>query len=370
MSATGPDSISLQSDRREASDEEEAVENLIKDGCTDGLPVVPPTPERVRAVLSKSDLEPGDTIGTIPERKRTITAEKAAINAVMAGIEPQYFPVVETVIRAICDSRFSIHGPSASTAGPAVLTVVNGPIVNELNFRSGAHLFAPGNRANATVGRAVNLTLRNTAGAHVDSFDRACFSHPGRYTYCIAESTGETPWSPLHVDRGFEEDDSTVTVFAAEAPNQVANNSGGTARAVLSTIAGRMASPGVLGLGFDSEVVVIIGGEHQKTIRKDGFTKQDVRQFLAEEATMTLAEVKECGMLPDDVNEGDEEVDVSLVSDPENVLVLAAGGQAGPFSVVLPGWTGRDNCRAVTLGIPGYAREAACELPDYDQEDI
>ncbi|MFB6346258.1 MAG: hypothetical protein ABEK50_10870 [bacterium] len=368
MTIQSEQSPNYSSEKHEVETEQDAVEELMSAGKTDGLPVVPPTPERVRSMFSTIHFDPDDILGTIPERRRRITAEKVAINAVMAGCEPEHFPVVIAAVQAILDPRYSIHGPSASTAGPAVLTVVNGPIVEELGFRSKDHLFAPGNRANATVGRAINLVLRNTAGSTIDEFDRACFSHPGRYSYCIAENTSASPWSSFHVERGFDADDSTVTVFAAEAPNQVANNSGGSAEAVLSTIAGRMAAPGVMGLGFDSEVVVVLGQEHTGTILEDDFDKQDVREFLAREAFMTLEEAKECGMLPNDVEEGDDEIEVPLVNDPSNVYVLTAGGEAGPFSVVIPGWTGRDNCQAITVGIPGHAKEAACELPDYKED--
>lgn len=368
--ATGKRSDKVfESEHFEAATEIEAIEQLMQEGRTDGLPVIPPTPERVEAMLNAVPNNPTDVLGTIPERRRTITTEKAAINSVMAGCKPEYFPIVIATVKGVCDPRFSIHGPSASTAGPAVLILVNGPIIDELDIRCEEHLFAPGNRVNATVGRTLNLILRNTAGSTIDEFDRACFSHPGRYSYCIGENESAAPWEPFHVRRGFEPDDSTVTVFAAEAPNQVANNSGGSGRAVLSTIAGRMASPGVMGLGFDSEVMVVIGQEHLGTLLDDDWTRQSIREFLAERATMTLAEVKQCGMLPDDVEEGDDDVPVSLVEDSDNVFVVLAGGEAGPFSVVLPGWTGRDNSQAVTLGIPGHAREPACELPDFDGGD-
>lgn len=368
MATERDETAPLSSERHEAASEIEAIEQLMEAGHTDGLPVIPPTPERVEAMLGTVGVDPDEILGTVPARHRIVRAEKAAANAVMAGCEPAVFPVVVAVLRAVCDPRFSIHGPSASTAGPAVLIVVNGPIVDELDFNAGSHLFGPGSRANATVGRALNLTLRNTIGAREEEFDRAAFSHAGRYSFCIAENQSESPWTPFHVQRGFEPDDSTVTVYAADAPAQVANNDGKTAEAVLSTIAGRMAAPGVMGIGFDSEIVVVIGREHTGTIAEDGWDKTDVQEFLADNATMTLADLKECGMVPEPVEEGDEEVEMPLVNDPEHVFVIAAGGPAGPFSAVVPGWTGRDNSRAVTTGIPGWAREAACELPDLTEE--
>lgn len=360
--------MNLQSERYKAETERDAIEQLMDDGVTDGLPVIPPTPDRIEPLFETVSLEPDDLVGTVPERRRVIRAEKVAINAVMAGCRPEVFPVVIAAVRAVCDPRFSVHGPQASTAGPAVLILINGPIVEELGFRNEAHLFAPGNRNNATVGRALNLTLRNTAGANLDEFDRACFSHAGRYTYCMAENETNSPWTPLHEQRGFDAQDSTVTVFAAEGPNQVANNSGGTGEAVLSTIAGRMSAPGILALGFNSENMVIIGQEHMGTLESDGWDKEEIQDFLADEATITLEEVKESGMLRDDVEDGDEDIDVSLVEDPENLLVVAAGGKAGPFSAVLPGWAGQFNSQAVTLGIPGHASEPACELPNYEEE--
>lgn len=360
-------SLSLDSETNEATSENEAVERIIEQGYSDGLPVIPPTPERVESMLESIELKPDEILGTIPERNRVITAEKAAVNAVMAGCKAKVFPVVVAAIRGVCDPRYSIHGPSATTAGTAVLIIVNGPIIETLNFNNQSNLFAPGNRTNATVGRAVNLILRNTGGAREEEFDRACFSHPGRYSYCIAENEHDSPWTPFHVQRGFDAEESTVTVFAGFAPNQAANNDAKTAEAVLSTVAARMSSPGILGIAFDSEVVVVIGGEHMGTIAGDGWDKPDIQEFLAGNATISQAKLKKSGMISGAVKDGDETVEVPLVNDPDNVFVLAAGGQAGPFTAIVPGWTGRDNCRAVTVGIPGHASKEACTLPDIDE---
>ena len=160
-------------------------------------------------------------VGSIPERRRVVTVEKLAANAVMAGCLPNYFPVVLAAAEAMLDPLFNLVGPSSSLGGSGILVIVNGPVVKRLGINSRNNLFGPGNRANATIGRAIRLTLMNACGAIPGLFDRSILGHPGKYTYCIAEAENDTHWTPLHVERGFHADESAVTVFACEGPRQV-----------------------------------------------------------------------------------------------------------------------------------------------------
>ncbi|MCH9017256.1 MAG: hypothetical protein IIB89_05780, partial [Chloroflexi bacterium] len=199
----------------------EAIERCYELGWTDGLPVVPPTEQRVGEFIERSGRPSAEVVGELPERRREITVGKVAANAVMAGCLPEYMPVVLAATEAMLDPVFNLVGPSSSMGGSAILTIVNGPVAKELNINSRNNLFGPGNRANATIGRAVRLVLMNACAAIPGVFDRSVIGHPGKYTYCIAEAETETHWTPLHVERGFSADQSTVTVFAGEAPRQV-----------------------------------------------------------------------------------------------------------------------------------------------------
>ena len=196
----------------------EAIERCYELGWTDGLPVVPPTEARVAEFIERSGRPSGEVIGELPERRREITVGKVAANAVMAGCLPDYMPVVLTATEAMLDPVFNLVGPSSSMGGSGILTIINGPVTRELNINARNNLFGPGNRANATIGRAVRLILMNACAAIPGVFDRSVIGHPGKYTYCIAEAEGETHWTPLHVERGFQAEQSTVTVFAGESP--------------------------------------------------------------------------------------------------------------------------------------------------------
>ena len=229
---------------RQAVDPLAAIEFCYQQGWTDGLPVVPPSEERVAAFLGYLGRERDEVLGGVPERRRTVTVEQVVANAVMAGCLPDYAPVVVAAVEAMLQPTFNLVGPSASLGGSAILVIVNGPVVDELQINSRNNLFGAGNRANATIGRAVRLVLMNTCGAIPGLFDRSCLGHPGKYTYCIAENAADSPWLPLHAERGFSPTDNAVTVFACEGPRQVRNSITPTPEGVLTTIADAMSSLG------------------------------------------------------------------------------------------------------------------------------
>ncbi len=219
----------LASKRFAVDDLTQAMDLCFEKGWTDGLPVVPPTEARVQAMLDAAGLAPDKEIAFITNRQVGVTAEKVAINAVMAGCKPEYMPVVVAAVEGIADPRWGYHGPATSTGGAGVLMIVNGPIGRRLDFNSGDNLFGPGWRANATVGRALRLVMRNVIGTLPGLLDRGTLGHPGKYTYVIAENEAESPWTPLHVERGFSNEDSAVTVMAAEGPHQFYNQLSSTA---------------------------------------------------------------------------------------------------------------------------------------------
>ncbi len=335
----------LTSQRYAVDDLGQAIELAFEKGWTDGLPVVPPTEARVRAMLDAVGLEPGHQIAFITNRQVAVTAEKVAINAAMAGCKPEYMPVVVAAIEGIADPKWAYHGPATSTAGAAVLLIVNGPVARALDFNSGDNLFGPGWRANATVGRAVRLVMRNVIGTLPGKLDRGTLGHPGKYAYVIAENEADSPWTPLHVERGSRPEQSAVTVMAAMAPHQFYNQLSNTAAGVLTTLCDTMRNPGQAG---QPNYCVVLAGEHVRTIAADGWSKADIRKFIFENTKSSVAHLKRTGRAPGAVKPEDETALRPLVASPEDILVVAAGGRAGSFSAYIPGWASRTASEAVT----------------------
>ena len=332
----------------------EAIERCYELGWTDGLPVVPPTEARVAEFIERSGRPSGEVIGQLPERRREITVGKVAANAVMAGCLPEYMPVVLTATEAMLDPVFNLVGPSSSMGGSGILTIINGPICRELNINARNNLFGPGNRANATIGRAVRLILMNACAAIPGVFDRSVIGHPGKYTYCIAEAETETHWTPLHVERGFQPQQSTVTVFAGESPRQV--RSVGRPEPILTAIADTASSLGTnmstsgsvgeTGTGVrQGEIVVTIAGN--SGLWRE-WTKDQVRDFIFRRAHRSVAELKQAQVLAGDAEPGDESTAVSLIPEPADILLLFAGGEESNMSSVIPSWGPKVGSTAVT----------------------
>jgi hypothetical protein len=344
---------------RAAIDPLEAIEYCYRQGWTDGLPVVPPTEERVASCLDFLGRDRNEVLGGVPERRRTVTVEQVVANAVMAGCLPAYMPVVVAAVEAMLQPAFNLVGPSASLGGSAILTIVNGPIVEALQINCRNNLFGAGNRANATIGRAVRLILMNTCGAIPGLFDRSCLGHPGKYTYCIGENAVESPWLPLHAERGFKADDNAVTVFACEGPRQVRSAIRPTPEGVLATVADAMStlgtsmttsgSVGTSATGTrQGEVAVVMAVEHMAIMSAHGWQKGDMRNYLAEQARRTVADLKRGGGLPGEVQPEDERQYVSVVASPDDIFVVAAGGDEGAMSAVIPSWGPKVASTAVT----------------------
>jgi hypothetical protein len=337
----------LTSPRHDVPDALAAIEFYYRQGWTDGLPVVPPTEERVREFLEVTGHAPADVVGTVPQRSTTITAEKVAINAVMAGCLPEYFPVVVAAVEALCDDRFNAHGSMASTAGAAPLIVVNGPIVPRIELNSGDGVFGPGWRANATIGRSLRLVLMNVLRAQPGVMDKAALGHPGKYTYCIAENEADSPWEPLHVERGLRRDQSAVTVFAAEAPHYVMNGGASSAEQICASLLDTLTA----NLPRNAHILVVICPEHLQVFQRDGWSKQDLRTYLAEHAQRSVASAKRAGWLKGEPTPDDESQQLRWFSGPDKVLVVVAGGKTAAVSAVLPPWMGGAGSDPITRAI-------------------
>ena len=340
--------VELASERHVVDDPGAAIEYCYERGWTDGLPVVPPTEERVRAFLDAMGLPPEAVVGEIPARARTIRAEKLAINAVMAGCRPEYAPVVRAAVEALCAPEHNVNGSAASTGGSAPLLIVSGPIARRIGMNAGANLFGPGNRANATIGRAIRLLLMNVGGATPGVMDKSTIGHGGKYSFCIAEDDDARPWPPFHTQRGLPESASAVTVFAGEAPHYVNNHHSNDAEGILRTVAGVMAASGALNGGA---YVVVLCPEHVAVIARDGWGPDRVREHVAREARLSVADLRRMGRLPGAPEAGDANEYRSAVGGPEDVLLVVGGGSAGGFSAVVPPWGGGRSSRPVTREI-------------------
>lgn len=319
--------------RVEWGDAVEAIEACYELGWTDGLPVVPPTVERVEEFLQTSDRDPSEILGALPERRREVTVAKVAANAVMAGCLPDYFPVVLAATEAMLDPDFNLIAPSASQGGSAILVIVNGPVVQQLNINSGANLFGPGNRANATIGRAVRLILMNACAAIPGLFDRTVIGHPGKYSFCIAENETNTHWLPLHVERGFDHNTSAVTVFASWGPRQVRSGQTPTlvldcAADVASTLGSSLSTSDSVGDNSvpirQGQVAIVIAGASDFW---EGWSKLDIRTYLHRHIQRSVADLKRAEVIPGPVIPHDENQYVPFVPTPDDILVIQAGSR-------------------------------------------
>ena len=339
----------LQSTRYDVTDMSAAVDFYFDKGWTDGLPVVPPTENAIWGMLESAGLEPGAEITFIDNRQVSVTAEKVAINGVMAGCKPEYMPVLVAAMEAMGDPLWSYHGPATSTGGSAVFAVVNGPIAEELDLNYGDNLFGPGWRANAAIGRALRLVMRNVIGTLPGRLDRSTLGHSGKYGFCIAENEAESPWPALHVERGFRPEQNAVTILAALAPHQFYNQLSNTAEGILTTACAHMRISA--GIRSHPQYVLVIAGEHMQVIAQDGWSKDDIRRFCFEHTQSSHAELKRIHVMAGEISAADETAMMSLVPEPEDFLIVAAGSRAGAFSAFIPGWGSRSTSRSVTREI-------------------
>ncbi len=337
----------LQAERMSVEDSYEAFTAFAEDqGWGDGLPLVPPTPERVRAMLKYCDRDPQETLGAVAPQWGESTYEKVAINAVMAGCSPAHFTVVCAAVAAVVDPIFNLYGIQATTNPVAPLIIVNGPVAKELSFNSRGNALGQGWRANATVGRALRLVLLNIGGGKPQTLDQATQGFPGKYTFCAAENEEESPWEPLHVERGCQRDESAVTVMGTQAFHNIIDITGKTAADVLTTMAAGMSAWGTNNMTHGGEPVLVLSPEHAAIVAKDGWTKDDARRFLFERARFDATTMPmDCqDMLRTRRPRWIEMSRFPVCDRPEDIILLVIGGP-GIHGVFLPSFGGT---RAVT----------------------
>lgn len=306
--------MELAADRHEYTDHDALLEDYFERGWTDGLPVVPPTPAKVERFLALAGLSSHDVLGTVPTREVTVTAEHAAINAVMAGCRPEYFPVVVAAVRAHLDEMGNCHSTTGTLSGAAQVVIVNGPIRNEIGVHSGAGCFGPGFRANATIGRALRLVIRNVCRAVPGFLDRASFSWPLRYSFCFGENEEASDWVPLHVQRGFAPTDSTVTVHSIMRFVSASDLTSRGPEGICDSIVTNLRFHGISGdawLGDRHNVVLVLGPEHQRFFLEDGWSKAQMQEYLWPR------------LLAETTGPTDRKVNIGR---PDGILIVAAGG--------------------------------------------
>ena len=321
--------------------EDEVYAEFVKRDWCDGLPIVPPTRERVSAMLGGVD--GSRVLGIMPPLWREASVGKLAVNAVMAGCDPAYFPVIVAAVRALLEPAFNLYGVQATTHPVAPLLVVSGPVAGAIGMHAGSGLFGPGFRANATIGRALRLILMNVGGGWPGRHDMATQGSPAKFSFAIAEREDASPWPPLHVRLGFKAEQSVVTLFGGEAPHNVNVHVATTAAGVLNNVADVAATLGS-NVGWymaQSQLLVVLGPEHAATVAADGFSVADVQRFVFEHARLPLGRLKLGGMWgmhdwPLWMQKvTDEAALLPMVPAPEDVYVMVGGG-SGKLSCVVP----------------------------------
>jgi thiol-disulfide isomerase/thioredoxin len=344
--------------RIEISEDEDLDEYCARE-FGDPLPVVPPTEARVARMLRATALDPLAVVGRIPPNYGAATVEKIAANAVMAGCPPQMMRVLIPLVRAACDERFNLHGVQATTHFAAPLIVVNGPVRTELEFWCRQNVFSNVARANSTLGRAFQLILLNLGGARPETIDMSTLGNPGKFSFCIAENEEENPWPPLHVDRGLSATASAVTLFAGESPHGVSEHTSRSAAGVGKALCAALATAWSHRTCVGREAFVVLCPEHVKTIHRDGWSKDQLREFLFENTGVPVRLYREA-----DGGEGTQhratyaEVEIDgercyrKFTSPASIHIVVAGGTAGKFSAVIGSWsTGPRGSQSVTYAV-------------------
>ena len=325
----------------EAPDDLDELNRIFHErGWTDGFPVIPPTPERVKKMLATVDLEPHELIAPIPPGFGAATVEHIAVNAVLAGCRPEYMPALIAAVRAATAPEFNLQGIQTTTNPATVWLIINGPLAAELQFESGTNCLGQGAWANATLGRAMRLVMQNIGGARPGNMDRATQGQPAKYSFCCAENEDASPWDPLHVERGFTREESTVTVVGAAGTTNM-NTHDKDAGEVIRVIAETMAFPLSNDYWIGGTPWLVLSPEHANIIHEAGVSKADLKHRLWQESKMRASR-----MAPKDLartkysrraelGEIGPDTLLPISSSPEDIGIIVAGGP-GTHSVYVP----------------------------------
>jgi hypothetical protein len=321
------------------------TEWYYEQGFSDGLPLVPPTPAKIDAMIDALGGDPDFLECRVPPRWGGLTRKVLAINMIMAGCKVEYAPVVRAAMLALCDPAFNLNGVQATTHVASPLLIVNGPIAAKIGMNAGCNVFGSANRANATIGRAIRLIMLNVGGGWPGDLDKSTLGHPGKYTYAIAENEAISPFAPYHVEKGFKSDESTVFVIAAEAPHSVVNHVSNDAEGILDSMCSAMSTIAHNNAVSSGHCTVILGPEHAATIAKQGWKRNDIKSYL------WMNSGNKFGALAFNHRYGkvynrnlpvwykrDLDSHIPIVPSLDNIHLFVAGGEAGRFSAFIPGW--------------------------------
>jgi hypothetical protein len=344
----------LRARRVELAAQEDDQEAMRARGWSDGLPLTPPTEARVLAMLEGTRRAPDERVAEVPPNLAACSVEKVAMNAVMAGCLPEHLPVVIAALEAVCTDAFNLHGVQATTMGITPLLIVNGPIRRALGMNSGVGVFAHGNRANATIGRALQLVARNVGGSWPGGVDRSTFGHPGKLGFCFAEDEEGSPWQPLSADFGFAPGTNTVTAYACEGPRLVVDQLSRDPDSLARSFAACLRTVHHPKLAVALSALLVVGPEHGRVFRQAGWSKAKLLETLhallarpGSDLMRGAGGIAEGLPLPEQAK--DSPIPKFL---PGNLRIVHAGSGAGLFSAILGGWlTGPAGSQMVTREI-------------------
>jgi hypothetical protein len=338
MLAVRYDGARIRSRRVQVGALEDEVEAMFARGWSDGLPLVPPTPERVLRMLEGTSRDPQDVVAVVPPALVECTVEKVAINAVIAGCRPEYLPVVLASVEAACTEQFNIHGILATTYFVGPVVIVNGPIAREIGMNSGINALGQGNRANGTIGRALQLVIRNVGGGRPGEIDRATLGNPGKYTFCFAEAEDSSPWEPLAVERGLAPGTSAVTLVAGSGVQPFFDQLARTPQTLARSLASGLRVVGHPKWGLAWDALCVVSPEHARVFREGGWSKQRLREEIGSILTFPGEEmVRGAGGIAEGMPESAAATTVPKFR-PGGLLFVHAGGTAGLFSAIIAGW--------------------------------
>ena len=328
----------MRSRRVELAELEDEAEAMFDRGWTDGLPVVPPTEARVLRMLEGTTRKPSDVVAIVPPDLVECTVEKVAVNAVLAGCKPEYLPVVLACVEAACTEEFNGHGLLATTYFSSPVVIVNGPVRSAIGMNWGLNALGQGNRANATIGRALQLVIRNVGGGRPGGVDRATLGNPGKYTFCFAEDEDGSPWEPLSVSRGAAAGASAVTLFAGAGVQPVVDQLSRTPESLASTFAAclRVVAHPKLPIAFDA--LVVVSPEHARVFREASWSRARLLEELTARLQLPGSElVRGAGGITEGLPESLAGATLPKFRD-GGLLLAHAGGGAGLFSAIIAGW--------------------------------
>ena len=328
----------LKARRLDIAEGEDEVEACYDRGWSDGLPLVPPTEIRVVRMLQGTRRSPAEVVGEVPPDYVPCTIEKIAINAVMAGCKPEYLPVVIAAVEAALMDEFCMHGLLATTyfSGPMVL--VNGPLSRAIGMNSRGNALGQGNRANATIGRALQLIIRNVGGGRPGGVDRAALGNPGKYTFCFAEDETGSCWESYAEERGFSPQVSTVSLFAADGVQGIVDQKSRTPESLSRSFAAGLKVVSHPKMVMAADAFLVVSPEHERVFRDAGWSKTRLKEELNSLLQMPGSEII---VGADGIAEGVPEKlkDAILPKFREGGLnIVRAGGSAGLFSAIIAGW--------------------------------